>query len=347
MPFGPGTPAATYIVNGSGSITASAPTGGLDTVTVTVTTPGGTSATGAADRYTYVVPPPPTVTGVSPGSGTNGSAVTITGTNLLGATSVDFGSTPSATVTVDSPTTLYAVAPPGTGAVTVTVTTPGGPSPTNPADTYTYTVPPPPAVAGVSPTSGPTGTSVVVTGTNFTGATAVHFGTVTASAVPVNSPTSTTAMAPTATPGLVDVTVTTAGGTSPVATADGFTYTTGPAPPSAVATYRGGLARSGYYPSATGLTLANVGTLKLHWTDAGGTGSFAQPLVANNLVYWGTWNGLERATTLTGKDVWSANVGVNSDSACLPAVAGESGTPTVAPAGGTAGLHVPGGNATF
>jgi hypothetical protein len=43
----------------SGWITATAPTGQAGTVDVTVTTLGGTSATSAADRFTYTAPPPP------------------------------------------------------------------------------------------------------------------------------------------------------------------------------------------------------------------------------------------------------------------------------------------------
>ena len=58
---------------------------------VTVSTPGGTSATSAADEYTYI--PAPTVTKVSPTSGpaAGGTTVTITGTNLTGASEVKFG----------------------------------------------------------------------------------------------------------------------------------------------------------------------------------------------------------------------------------------------------------------
>ena len=61
-----------------------------------------------------------------------------------------------------------------------------------------------------------------------------------------------------------------------------------------------------------------MATLKLHWTATGGTGSFAQPIVANNLVYWGDWDGFEHGTDLTGHDVWKVQLGVNIDSDCLP-----------------------------
>ena len=58
---------------------------------MTVSTPGGTSATSAADEYTYI--PAPTVSKVEPTSGpaAGGTTVTITGTNLTGASEVKFG----------------------------------------------------------------------------------------------------------------------------------------------------------------------------------------------------------------------------------------------------------------
>ena len=74
---------------------------------MTVTTAGGTTATVPADRFTYVVPPVPTVTGVSPTSGpsTGGTTVTVTGTGLTGATAVNFGAgNPAIFFTVNSPT---------------------------------------------------------------------------------------------------------------------------------------------------------------------------------------------------------------------------------------------------
>lgn len=53
-----------------------------------------------------------------------------------------------------------------------------------------------PTVTSFTPTSGPYGTSVVITGTNFTGVTAVTFGGVAATAYTVDSPTQITATVP-------------------------------------------------------------------------------------------------------------------------------------------------------
>jgi polyvinyl alcohol dehydrogenase (cytochrome) len=115
-----------------------------------------------------------------------------------------------------------------------------------------------------------------------------------------------------------------------------------------VATYRGDLARTGYYPSQTGVTPANVATLTQHWkTTTGGTGAYSQPIVANNMVYWGDWNGVEHATDLTGKDVWTVNTGQNIDNNCSPPVAGISGTSTIGTMGSTSVDYFPGGDDYF
>ena len=109
----------------------------------------------------------------------------------------------------------------------VTVTTPEGTSPTSSADHFTYIAAP--TVTGLSPTSGPAagGTLVTITGTNFTGASVVDFGTTVATDVTVVSSTEITADSP-AGSGVVDVTVTTPGGTSPTSSADKFTYIAAP-----------------------------------------------------------------------------------------------------------------------
>lgn len=52
-----GTHALNYNVNDSTQITATAPSGSVGTVDVTVTTSGGTSATSSADQFTYVAAP--------------------------------------------------------------------------------------------------------------------------------------------------------------------------------------------------------------------------------------------------------------------------------------------------
>jgi len=81
-----------------------------DTVNVTVTTPGGTSATSAADKYTYIPAPTVTALDVTSGPGAGGNTVVITGINLSGATAVKFRAV-SADFTVDSATQITVTVP--------------------------------------------------------------------------------------------------------------------------------------------------------------------------------------------------------------------------------------------
>src|SRR5262249_23620076 len=80
-------------------------------------------------------------------------------------------------------------------------------------------------VSNVNPNTGPTsgGTSVTITGTNFSGATVVSFGGNAAASFTVNSATQITATSP-AGMGTVDVTVTNENGTSATSSGDRFTY---------------------------------------------------------------------------------------------------------------------------
>ena len=86
----------------------------------------------------------------------------------------------------------------------------------------------PPLVSGLAPSSGPKtgGTSVVISGSGFTGATAVNFGATPATGYAVDSDTQITATAPAGTLGAtVDVQVTTPLGISANTAADDYTYT--------------------------------------------------------------------------------------------------------------------------
>jgi hypothetical protein len=165
----------------------------------------------------------PTVTAISPATGSTagGTSVTISGTNLTGATAVTIGGTAATGVTVDSPTQITATTPAGTaGSASVLVTTPAG---TNVANTlFTYITPP--TISLVSPAAGSTagGTTVTISGTNFTGATAVTFGGAAAATFTVESPTQITTNTPAGTAGSASVLVTTPGGTNAANTL--FTY---------------------------------------------------------------------------------------------------------------------------
>jgi hypothetical protein len=89
------------------------------------------------------VDPPPTVTGVSPGTGGPSLTVTVRGSGFDTATAVLFGDTISSSFFALSPTLLTVVAPNhALGPVDVTVMSPSGTSATSAADRYTYIAPP-------------------------------------------------------------------------------------------------------------------------------------------------------------------------------------------------------------
>jgi hypothetical protein len=268
------TAATSFTVNSATQITATAPAGTAGTVDVTVTTPGGTSTTSTADQYTYAAPP--TATSVTPGAGPTGggTSVTITGTNLTNASAVQFGGSAATSFTVNSATSITATAPAeSAGTVDVTVTTPGGTSTTGTPDNYTYVAAP--SVTSVDPKTGPTagGTSVTISGKNLTGATAVKFGTANATNFTVNSITQITATAPAGTARTVDITVTTAGGTSTTGTADQYTYVGAP-------TVTGVSPNAG--PTAGGTSVTITGTNFTNATAVKFGGTAATSFTVNN-----------------------------------------------------------------
>jgi hypothetical protein len=222
----------------------------------------------AADQFTYgaVAPAAPTLTSVTPNHGpiAGGNTVTLTGTNLTGATAVKFGSAAATDVTVVSATSVTAKAPSGAaGPTTVSVTTPGGTSGTQP---YTYDTPatPAPAITSISPTHGAAagGNTVTITGTNLTGVSAVKFGTASATAVSVASATSVTAKAPAGAAGTtVNVSASNAVGTSNTVT---YSYDTPATPAPAITGINptSGDAAGGNTVTITGTNLTGVTAVK-------------------------------------------------------------------------------------
>ena len=219
-----GSVAATnVVVTSSTTITATTPAGSAGATTVTVTNPGGLSGS-SASAFSYLAPP--TVTSVSPSSGSTlgGAAVTITGTNFATGATVTFGSAAATNVVVVSSTTITATTPAGSGTVTVTVTVSGQSGSLTSGFTYVVV----PTISSVTPNNGGTagGTAVTITGTNFaTGATVTFGGTAATNVVVVNS-TSITATSPAHAVGAVTVTVTVSGQSGNLT--NGFTYVAPP-----------------------------------------------------------------------------------------------------------------------
>jgi hypothetical protein len=118
-------------------------------------------------------PPVPTISGFLPSSGPAGTGVTITGTDLTGASAVTFHGTSATSFSVDSATQVTATVPAGATTGPIAVTTAGGTATS--ASDFTVTVPAP-TVSSFAPSSGAVGTVVTVNGTNMASASAVSFG---------------------------------------------------------------------------------------------------------------------------------------------------------------------------
>jgi hypothetical protein len=227
-----GTPVG-FQVFSDNVIDINAPAHAAGVVDITVTTPGGTSALSATDQFTYLVPPAPVVTELSLSSGSTigGFRVTLIGNNFSNASAVSFGGTPAGfSVVSDNEIDINTPAQ-AAGVVDITVTTPSGTSAVSAADQFTYVVPPAPEVTGLSLSSGSTigGFRVTLIGNNFSNASAVSFGG-TPAGFQVFSDNEIVVQAPAHAAGVVDITVTTPGGTSAVSAADQLTYVAPPAP---------------------------------------------------------------------------------------------------------------------
>jgi len=207
---------------------ASGAQAGADTVTISVTviTPGGTSAVSPADRFTYL--PPPTVSKVVPRSGPvgGGTVVSIAGANLGGASGVTFGCVGAQRFEVSSASSIVAIAPSEPVAtVDVRVTTAGDRSAASSGDRYTFT----PVITALTPSAGTTagGTTVTVTGEGLgigTGGTTIKFGTAKATPVACSSSTTCTAVSPAHAAGTVQMRAIVTGKSSSKSAATAFTY---------------------------------------------------------------------------------------------------------------------------
>src|SRR5882762_7974222 len=169
----------------------------------------GMLACGSANSNSAPPPAAPTISSFTPASGVAGTAVVITGTNLTGATALTFNGRPAASFSVDSATQISATVASNTSTGKILVGTPGGAA----SSATNFTITNAPTISSFSPASGFAGASVTITGTNFTGATAVKFNGSVAASFTVDSATQITAVVSSgATTG--KVTVTTPNGTA-------------------------------------------------------------------------------------------------------------------------------------
>jgi hypothetical protein len=139
--------------------------------------PGGsaqysiTNAPASCASSTPAPVPAPTLSSFSPASGPVGTKVTLAGANLSGATAVKFNGL-AAAFTVVSASQVTATVPSGATSGTVSVATPAGTATSATAFAVTAATP---TLSSFSPSGGPVGTSLTLSGSNLSGATAVKF----------------------------------------------------------------------------------------------------------------------------------------------------------------------------
>lgn len=169
-----------------------------------VTEGGGSNLVGTF--YSLSTTYAPFISLVNVNSGKVGSQVGILGQGFDGSSVVKFGGTAATTTQLTGTTFILATVPAGALTGKITVTT--GATTLSTTSTYKVT----PTVSGFSPSSGPVGTSVTISGTGLTQATKVTFNKV-AATFTVNSDSKITATVPAgATTG--KIVVTTKGGSA-------------------------------------------------------------------------------------------------------------------------------------
>jgi len=89
------------------------------------------------------------------------------------------------------------------------------------------------------------------------------------------------------------------------------------------------LERSGYNSAETAINPTTAPNLKLKWTYPTKGNISSQPVVANGQVYWGSWDGNEYATDLTGKKLWSTFIGGQTPNCSKSNTFGEASTASV------------------
>ncbi|QUV86159.1 FG-GAP repeat protein [Chloracidobacterium sp. E] len=176
---------ATFTVASPTQITATVPAGAT-TGPISITGPGGTTTSSTP----FVVLETPTLTGFAPTSGPVGTIVTISGSGFVQVSEVRFGGV-AATFTVNSPTQITATVPPGAATGPISIAAAGVIA----TSREPFVVLEAPTLTSFSPASGPVGTSVTITGTNFLNVSSVTFGDLPAPFT-VTSPTQLTATVP-------------------------------------------------------------------------------------------------------------------------------------------------------
>lgn len=204
------TPASSFKVLNATTISAIVGKGSSGEVSITTSMGSSTMA-----GFTFLTNA--AINDFSPKTAAAGTSVTITGTNLLGATAVSFGGVPAKSFTISSANTIIAVLNTGASGE-IKVTTPAGE-----ATIQGFVFLSPPSISSFSPQSAAKGATVTITGTNLQDVTSISFGGVAAKSFTVVSATSVKAIVDQGASG--EITLTTANGEAKL---NGFDFIAAP-----------------------------------------------------------------------------------------------------------------------
>ena len=196
-----GVNAAFTVTGQSGTQIRTAVPGGATSGPITMTNAYGGFAT---TSNFFVTGSAPYVSALSPGAGPRGTTVLITGGNFTNPVAVKFNGVTDPAATATALTQIQTTVPANATTGPLTVTTSYGTSANNPI----FYVPP--RLTGFSPTNGIVGSSVVITGANFTSASSALFNLAAANFTVTASNTISAVVPANATTG--PLTVTTPGG---------------------------------------------------------------------------------------------------------------------------------------
>jgi outer membrane protein assembly factor BamB len=88
---------------------------------------------------------------------------------------------------------------------------------------------------------------------------------------------------------------------------------------------------TGYNSAETSINPTTAPNVKLLWTATAGGIISTQPVIANGMIYWGSWDGIEHAANLNGTQAWATNLGQTpTPSGCGGRTHGVLGTATIA-----------------
>jgi hypothetical protein len=162
-----GTAAESFTVLNDSLVQAVVGTGASGNLTITTQT-GSIFIPG----FKYFIRPSPIVHSFSPGYGSPGSAIIITGDHFTGTGSIYFGTVPAASFTVLTDSTISAIVGDGESG-NIKVITPSG---TDSLAGFRFIQPGGVRIDSFSPMSGWEGVMVTIHGVNFTNTTSVSFG---------------------------------------------------------------------------------------------------------------------------------------------------------------------------